>query len=330
MEEAAATLEAARLLRAALGSEPRALTRQTLTESGNLVFRADLANGETVALRMSARAGSFAWTGHNLAALRQLGLPVPACRAHGVTPTGSYVVLDWLPGEDLARALPALDDDRLAGIAGTVRELQRRVAGLPPSRGYGWAPVGRDAAGSRWSDLFGAPVSETSTPVVGTPAAGPAEDPLLGRLRAARRSLETYFSRVRPICFLDDLTTRNLLIANAEVSGVIDVDFVCYGDPLLSVGTTLGNLASEAPGSGYGIHYGSALLQAWNPTGDALRAVWFYASLWALARLRSAESAGGPRAGALRAEVERMLERALGRPGGRVSGLLPLSRCGSG
>jgi aminoglycoside phosphotransferase (APT) family kinase protein len=299
MEEAAATLEAARLLRAALGTEARALTRQTLTESGNLVFRADLANGETVALRMSPRAGGFAWTGHNLAALRQLGLPVPACRAHGATATGSYIVLDWLPGEDLARALPALDEDRLTGIAGTVRELQRRVAALPPSRGYGWAPIGRDAAASRWSDLFGAP------------AASPPEDPLLRRLCSARRSLENYFARVRPICFLDDLTTRNLLIADAAVSGVIDVDFVCYGDPLLSVGTTLGNLASEAAGSGQGIHYGRALLRAWNPTGDALRAVWFYASLWALAKLRVAESDGDPpRAGALRSEVELMLERA--------------------
>jgi aminoglycoside phosphotransferase (APT) family kinase protein len=144
-------------------------------------------------------------------------------------------------------------------------------------------------------------------------------------LQAVRRSLEAYFARVRPVCFLDDLTTKNLLIDRGAVSGVIDLDFVCYGDPLLSVGTTLAHLASLANGERYGIE----LLRSWNPQGDALRAVYFYASLWTLAVMRTAEAASDTaRAAALRAVVETMLERAAGPK--LEPATFPLSRCGSG
>jgi hypothetical protein len=38
----------------------RAIEQQTLTQSGNAIFRADLADGRVVAVRVSPRAGSFA------------------------------------------------------------------------------------------------------------------------------------------------------------------------------------------------------------------------------------------------------------------------------
>lgn len=305
--------EARGLLRTALGLDAVALERQALTDSGNTVFRADLANGEAVAMRMSPRPATFRYTQRNLAALRELGLPVPTCRAEGATATGSFIVLDWLPGVDLAQALPALSARELAGIAATVHEVQRRVANLPQSRSYGWAPIGGNPAAGAWSEIFGPQATE------------PAADPLLSKLQATRRSLEGYFATVRPVCFLDDLTTKNLLIEHGAVSGIIDLDFVCYGDPLLSVGTTLAHLASLVNGD----RYRAELLRCWNPQGDALRAVYFYASLWTLAALRGAESAGEPqRAAALQPVVETMLECAAGPK--LEPATLPLSRRGWG
>ena len=40
------------------------------------------------------------------------------------------------------------------------------------------------------------------------------------------------------MCFLDDLTIKNVLVENGALSGLIDFDFVCHGDPLFWLGLT--------------------------------------------------------------------------------------------
>jgi aminoglycoside phosphotransferase (APT) family kinase protein len=47
-----------------------------------------------------------------------------------------------------------------------------------------------------------------------------------------RASLETYFSSVQPTYFLDDLTSKNVIVQDGELRGLVDFDVVCYDDPL--------------------------------------------------------------------------------------------------
>ena len=58
------------------------------------------------------------------------------------------------------------------------------------------------------------------------------ETKLITRIIDLGRSLEKYFSSVQPTCFLDDLTTKNVIVQNGELRGLVDFDVVCYGDPL--------------------------------------------------------------------------------------------------
>lgn len=37
--------------------------------------------------------------------------------------------------------------------------------------------------------------------------------------------LRDYFYQIKPIAYLDDISTKNLLIEKGEVSGIIDVDW---------------------------------------------------------------------------------------------------------
>jgi aminoglycoside phosphotransferase (APT) family kinase protein len=317
--DASSEQEAAALVRTALGVAPDAIARQSLSKSGNAVFRAELPGGASVALRVSSRPATFAWTARNLDALRGLGLPVSACLAQGATSSGgSFVILEWLPGRDLLHELPALSRAQMTRIAEAVHGFQQRVATLPESRGFGWAPIGRDAPTAAWSDIFGAPVPEGSIQSEAPPAQRLGE-----RLRAVRRTLEPYFERVRPICFLDDLTTKNLLVEAGAVCGIIDLDFVCYGDPLLSVGTTLAELAADHdPPARF---YGEELLRCRDARDEAARAAYFYAALWALGFLNAAVAAADhARATRLVATVDALLDRAAGRVGS------DLSRYGSG
>jgi hypothetical protein len=37
---------------------------------------------------------------------------------------------------------------------------------------------------------------------------------------------------------LDDTTTKNVLISDGRLRGIVDVDYVCFGDPLFTVALT--------------------------------------------------------------------------------------------
>ena len=50
---------------------------------------------------------------------------------------------------------------------------------------------------------------------------------------------------VRPRAFLDDTTTKNVIVERGRLSGIVDVDVVCYGDPLFTVALTRASLRSR-------------------------------------------------------------------------------------
>ena len=45
--------------------------------------------------------------------------------------------------------------------------------------------------------------------------------------------LRDYFAAVQPTPFLHDTTTKNVIVDNGKLSGIVDVDSLCFGDPLL-------------------------------------------------------------------------------------------------
>jgi aminoglycoside phosphotransferase (APT) family kinase protein len=119
------------------------------------------------------------------------------------------------------------------------------------------------------------------------PGASPLEI-LRGRLRAVRRAVEPHFAAVRPVCFLDELTTKNVLVESGTFQGIIDLDSVCYGDPLLAIGSTVALVAAEVGAAG--TFYGEELIRCWDPTRDERRAIRFYGALWAVGLLSAAGS----------------------------------------
>lgn len=280
--------EAVDLAAAALGERPVRAVRQTLTASGKAVHRLDLPDGRTVVLRASDSARAFAYTPGNLEALRSLGLPVQTVLASGPTPTGgSYVILDWLPGRDLVYELGGMTRGQMSRLAEQVVDCQRRVGRLPAALRFGWAPVGRSGSLRTWTEMFGEAASPEAADD-GTPVGR-----LRARLCALRRRVEPYFTTVRPTPFLDDLTTKNVLVECGVLRGIIDVDFVCHGDPLLATGATMAAIAGDVPEAGAAF-YGEELVRCWNPDADQRLAVWFYAALWAIGSLGQTDAAARP------------------------------------
>ena len=301
MENTALEIELAECVRAATRSRVVRMVRQPSSgESGNTTFRVELCDGRCVALRTSAQSRTFAFTQSNLLCLRSLGLPVPSVLAGGLlSGGGSYVILSWIAGSDFVQEVDRMTRPELSRLARQWVQFQRQVMQLPPSTGFGWAPIGHRAPLEQWTQVFGP----------GGPAASD-DDSCLGRLRCrlrhVRAGLEPYFRTVRPLCFLDDLTLKNILVDRGALSGIIDVDFVCYGDPLLVLGGTLCEIEFEAGQNRR--FYGQELVRLWAPGAMEQRALWFYASLCAVGRLSLTDPATHPaRAAALASAAGRWL-----------------------
>jgi aminoglycoside phosphotransferase (APT) family kinase protein len=278
----------------AMGERLLRLERQALAHSGNLVYRAFMACGRLLAVRISPEPQRFQHTRANLAKLHNAGLPVQTVHAQGITQTGGdFIVLDWLPGRDLFYVFDALDARQTQQLAEAVVETHCRVAqqcAPLPQSGFGWGALDVPAPLARWTDAFGEPASPATLAATLARADATPLERLRARLGLVRASLEDYFATLRPVCFLNDLTIKNVLVDHGEMSGLIDIDTVCYGDPLLVLGTTLAHI--DALVGDRGRAYAAALLRCWAPQGERRRATGFYAAQWVLGFLGAALEQG--------------------------------------
>ncbi len=205
--------------------------------------------------------------------LAPLGVPLAALLGHGTHPF-PFMLLDRLPGTDLGRVYGTLDVDDKAAIAGAVADAQRRVASLGPLGGYGYARrPGDPALFGCWSDVVRASVGRSRGRIEGTGvlSAGP--------VRATSEAIERLAGRLDaapPTPFLDDATTKNVLVHRGRLTGIVDVDWLCAGDRRFVAALTRVSLVA----AGHDTVYADLLLEAMD--GDADEALWLYEAVFCL------------------------------------------------
>lgn len=232
------TDHAARLVEYALGRPVRTVTRFA-TGMANFVFDVTLMDGEAVVARLAALRGGLDGAAYWLARLRPLGVPVPrvllADLAATVTPFPG-LVLERLPGSDLGHVLPTLNAAQRKDIAAAVVAAQRIVHGLPPGAGYGYVAHAEGPFPHRaWGDVVAASLARSRDRIA---HAGVFPVSAVDTLAALLPRWERYLASVHAVAFLDDTTTKNVLVHDGRFSGIVDVDVVCYGDPLWTVALT--------------------------------------------------------------------------------------------
>ena len=214
------------LIQDVLGETPGAVTHRDFGHQ-SLTFEVALP-GRAVIVRTHSDLRAYAKTAQNLAVLARLGLPVSRVLAADLTGNRfpfAYLLLEKIPGQDLRDELGAMSRAQMTRLAEQIVGLQRQVMALPAGDGFGYAALGETGPfASLWDFLH---EGEAATKGV--------REPRLTALVAAR---EEYFQQAKPICFLDDLTIKNVLVQNGELQGLIDFDVVCYGDPLFWMGLT--------------------------------------------------------------------------------------------
>jgi aminoglycoside phosphotransferase (APT) family kinase protein len=82
--------------------------------------------------------------------------------------------------------------------------------------------------------------------------------------RSVREALQVRVKEMPAVpatCFLDDLTTKNVIVQDGVLQGVVDFDHVCYGDPLFWIALTSTAIVSDV-GEAY-LTYTEELCESW-------------------------------------------------------------------
>lgn len=231
---------AAWILTAHVGGAVRRIQRFP-TGLAHYVYDAQLTDGRQYVVRLTlpaARAefeGALYWSKR----LRPLGVQLPRllrCDLDGGTHGFPALVMERLPGTDLGEVYATLSDQQKRQLAREIVAIQRMVAKLPAGQGFGYAHSYEDPTlKPTWKDVVDASLERSRQRIR---AGGVVDLEAVARVQAAVDAAAAYFSTIEPTCFLHDTTTKNVLVADGRLSGIVDVDSVCFGDPLFTPALT--------------------------------------------------------------------------------------------
>lgn len=234
---------AARLVFAAIGQQPVAVTRFT-TGFQHFVFEAAFSDRAPVAVRISRPADLHLAVGASRLSqqLRPLGVPLPAVIAEHLAVPQPYQILERLPGTDLGQVIDTLSPSQLMGVASAVAKAQAIVAGTRSAGRYGYAADPAAAPHARWSHILRNSIARSRSRIA---QAGLFDLGSVNAAEAALDRLEVEADAQKAVPYLHDTTTKNVIVAsNGTVSGIVDVDDLCFGDPRAVIALTLAALTA--------------------------------------------------------------------------------------
>ena len=195
---------------------------------GNYVY---IVSGETdkYVIRCSDEDDAYKNTIHWLKRLKEINIPVPEIIADGKYKNYNYIILSYLSGQDLGIVYPTLSNDEKRIIAGEVVKIQNTVSTIELE----------DVEDNWYWYSFIQYILERAKERIENN--GYFDIDKIEQLYKMSEILQDYFNQIKPVAYLDDISTKNLLIENGKVSGIIDVDWIGIGDKLTYV--ALSNVA---------------------------------------------------------------------------------------
>jgi aminoglycoside phosphotransferase (APT) family kinase protein len=270
--------DAAFLVRQWLEREPISVSRFA-TGLVNYVYEVRDASGDAVVVRLNrvGQGENFAGAVYWYHRLVPLGVPLPRLLCHDASPAdGSFpfMITARVPGQDLDGVYPALDVGEKRTLAAELVEVQAAVGRLPLGPGFGYARSYTDPSlHPTWMEFLHAELAWSRDKIQRAGLVDPASvDLVAGRIEA----YQPHFETVEPRCFLDDIALKNVLMLNGHVSGIVDVDWVCFGDALLPLALTYTRLLRR----GWDTEYVSFWINALDLGKVRKRALTLYTALW--------------------------------------------------
>ncbi len=184
----------------------------------NYVFAVSTA-AEKFILRCSKERDAYEATADWLNKLSVCEIPVPVVLSKGTDGDHSFLILSYIPGDDIGTVYNELNDDEKKQIAKEVVAIQRRVSRMDIATDRDWT----------WNDFIDELLDRAHARIKRNRHF---DTDKIHTLKKLQQEIKEYLDAVRPTPYLDDISTKNLLIYGGKVSGIIDVDWIGLGDML--------------------------------------------------------------------------------------------------
>lgn len=215
-------------------------------------------------IRCSKDNNAYEDTVYWLKRLSVLDIPVPKVLFCGQYQKYSYLILNYIDGKDIGLVYRDLTEAEKREIARDVIKIQRKVSRLP-----------LENSSDVWSWVhFVDDMLERADKLIARN--GYFDSQKVRQLKEQKVFLEEYFAQVKPAAYLDDISTKNLLIRNGRISGIIDIDWIGIGDDLTFIALTYVALLNMECETDY-VEY---LLKEKGCNASEMKAFYFYSLLF--------------------------------------------------
>lgn len=245
-----------------LSKNPQSIERCAVGQ-GNYVYIVECM-GVKYVVRCSLEPNAYHDTIYWLGQLSSIEIPVPRVIAKGKFEEYEYLILNYFEGKDIGLVYTQLTDDDKKEIAREIVAIQNKVATLTLENvepNWTWRADVED-------------ILERAKERIAKNGYFDVEK--VDRLWELMKQFDDYFACVKPIAYLDDVSTKNLLIHNGRISGIVDIDWMGIGDKLTYVALTNMALLNME----YDTDYVEYILKAMKITDVEKQAFLFYTQMF--------------------------------------------------
>ena len=211
--------------------------------------------------------GSTYW----LNKVKDLDIPTPCVIAENLVNAPYYFVMSFIPGKDLGLVYSSLLKSEKKIIAKKIIGFQKEIKKLPMAKGFGSLNSYEDSENicTSWEESLLNDINRAEEAIINN---GIFSVEYVLKLKKIVPYFKEYFNSIKPVPFLDDITTKNVLIHEGKLLGIIDLDWISFGDEVLFLGlVTMALLSMKAD-----IDYADYLKDEMNLNDMQERALKFY------------------------------------------------------
>ncbi len=232
---------------AAMTHEPVLSSMRMTTGDQHFVFAVQTAKTEYV-LRMTDLAQHHKFVAAIYWQKKLLPLGIPLARFIQTDLDGHYsafpaLLMLRLPGNDLINVYTELTSLDKKNLALEICQIQHAMMPLPKGRGYGLAlNYEENLPNHSWHDFLIQRLQQFKQIFADSFVFS---SDYLETVFTFAEKLRANFEAVPATPFLWDASERNVIVTNGKITGIVDVDEICFGDPLFVIALTCTALKNE-------------------------------------------------------------------------------------
>ena len=259
-------------------SDPVIEIERLTTGLCHYVYRIKLESGFECVIRIGRKGtaslikGGIYWNDY----LVDLGLPLPKLLHYNQDIEHPYMIIEKLEGRDLYYVYDYLTTSEKKKLAKEIVEIQNLISQLQPNDYFGYAVKYFDEylnSNTSWKSIIHNSIMRSKRRIEETMIF---DLKFVDLLLLKLKEYDQYFEDIKPLPFLDDITNKNVLIKDGKLTGICDIDEVCFGDKLQHLALTRMALISQKSN----LDYIEFIIKEYNLSNTELKILDFYTAIF--------------------------------------------------